>query len=1118
MVTLLLDPESTNPRLVQIDKQALVIGKAAGADLSIQNESLADYHARIERKADGLFLINLQAVSNVWVNGEPVSFQKLKHGDRLMIGDVKAVVMLDEQDSPDCCTPERVAPNSAAMPVLRTPAFAAATLSQSCPHCGFQVSAHMPRCPQCGCPLSNHALMQTDFIPPTPISQAGPGILPVIAFLAALTVVGAPIALILGLMTLSIIRRRGGTVRDRALAKWAIGLGLVWLMLGAAGAAGLVRKEQRRNQLNMAEVSEAKVIRALKNLACAQKYAQTIEAFDADADGNGEYGTLSVLAETRSPFFDADLADGEAYGYWFAIREASEGQFLAVAEPVRYGQTGLRTFVINQDGQIRGSDTEGQRYGQVAAVLPVLQGERSAYYEIDNEIAKDVLNYVKSLSSNLPDQEKKQRILKRLRTDYALTTVGRELDGLEASVDRFVTEERAQSIYLEAKTALAEGHRDVALAKLMELKEKHAAFSGIAEAERDLNDLRLTVAQDREKEAQDLLLQAEEKERLGQRPEEVQQIYQRIEKFYPDTDVASRIASLKPELQRQLRERNAEDVFSDLMELSPERDFDEILNRANQLRRNYGDTDLFGKVTRELAEKERKARAGSWRAKTAQNMAAGRMRAALAQLESAARENPDLLYDLRDLCKPLYRNVADALLEEGDARKALVYYERLNQLVQSSGSEEQVSPDLLAKLHNDVGQTDFERKEYAEARWHLAGAAWKYADNAQFNMRLGAASLYTGLYRPAETALAQALTVQTNMAPARLYRAYLNMRVVLSLERALADRLKPPAAVETKATPAPGDTAQPSNAVNITVDSRSDDGDDVKVTASTGSDSSAIAAVQTRDVKYANVGENWFSKFAENETAKDSPVPDPKDVKLFLSFDYHSSSGISPDILQFLEELQLQSVEKSLAVSKARTAANKTRADLDGIGGEDARKKGQLEVKVSSKKNIAAFHTQLNDLRSVHLTDADARNELYDMMNEMKRRVSAARADLLELGTTQPHIQSLVEHVLQQIDAKYGFLTEADTLISGSMREEIALREQMLKLAEKVLLKDLFAADTSSSFESDVSRFRTKLFEQNSLVKMDQALRALRNSMEMRVDLDNLLRAAEGNTQVAAEE
>lgn len=1117
MATLILNPDTAEARFVPLDKPAILIGSSPDADVLLEDESIANLHARIEQKPDGCYIICLNPAGGVAVNGADVSFQRIKHGDKIQIGDVKAVLLSDDEAADDH-EPEHHEPVREAMPLAFSQAHGLVAMPRGpsqCPQCGYPLSPGMHSCPQCGLMLSNLPAMPMGFIPPVPPGQDGPGILPVIAFLAALSVVGAPVALVLGLMTLSIIRKRGGTVRDRALAKWSIGLGLVWIMLGAVAVGGLIKQAQRRKQLDSVEVHESKAIRALKNLACAQKYARTIEAFDADGDGQGEYGALDALAETKSPFFDADLADGEAYGYRFTVREATEGQFLAVAEPVRYGETGFRTFVINQSGQIRGTDTKGERFGQVASMLPVLQGERSAYYEVDDEIAKDVLNHVKSLSSTLPDQEKTQRILRRLREDYALTSVGRELDGMESSTDRFVTEQRAMAIYRDAQAALAEGKKDVALANLQELQEKHPSFSQIAAVERELFDLRSVIAQEREQAAQDLFAQAEKLEREGEPALEVQRIYQRIEKLYPDTDVAARVASFKPELQRQMRARNVEDIFSELMELSPDSDYEEILNRANQLRRNYSDTDLFSKVENDLAEKERKARASSWRAKTEENMAAGRMRGALAQLESAARENPDLPYDLRDLFTTLYRSVADTLMQEGDARKALTYYERLNQLLRIDGSQEQISPDLLAKLHQDVGMADFGRKEYESARWHLASAAWKYQDDADFNAKLGAANLYLGLYKPAENALNQALTVKPDMPSALLYRSCLRLRTVLDMERMLADSFKEDETAPVQDSGEPASAQKKSEAPSIVINMEGYDGDtdatelgDAIRNATTSSDVT-VGGPKKLNLNPSGTGDDWFSNFAGSQTNMESSVPGPKDLDLFLGFNYSASSSILPNFVMFLEGLHQQRAENKAAKQQAvDQTAQSGRSTMRGA----AHSRMQAEI----QKAITEYRAQLLELRKVHFEDVAARKELYSMMDDIKGRIRAASDDIRTAAQQQQQIQSLTGNLLSQLDAKHSLLDEADTLISAAMEKEIDMREDIIDLADKILAKDQITSTEETTLERAFDRLKRKLFDEETLVNIDQALRALRESMNMNVDLGSILRAASGEAQAAA--
>lgn len=1103
MAIFVLYPETSDSRIIDLDKPSMVIGCAPDADICLESEGVSDCHARLEHKPGGDYLISLVSTPDVFVNGIESTFHQLKHGDTIIIGDVTAEYRLADADAAfDCATAPEEMMRSMPPAAGSTAMVAHPMNTMACPRCGQQLAPGAPSCPHCGQPISNLPAIPMNYIPPTPMSQGGPGILPVIAFLAGLTVIGAPVALVLGLITLSIIRRRGGTIRDHALAKWSIGLGLIWIMLGVAAAGGLAWRAYKREQLNKVEVYEAKVIRAMKNLACAQKYAHTIEFFDADSDGFGEYGELSALSEIQSPFFDTDIADGKAYEYQFAIREASEGQFLAVAEPSHYEITGGRTFAITQDGQIRGGDANGKRFGQIASVLPVLQGERSAYYEIDDEIAKDVLNYVQSLSSSPENQEKKQRIMIRLRKGYSLTSVGRELEGMEATVNRFVTEQRAEALYLEAQAALAEESQDVALAKLTEIQETLSSYSKIAAVERELIDLRSTIAQQQEMEAEALFEEAEEMERLGLPQQEVRQLFQRIEKLYPDTDVAARIMLLKPELQRQLRESNAEEIFSDLMELSPENDYDKILSQAKQLRRNYYDTDLFEKAEEELTKKERKARACEWRFKTEQNIAEGRMRGALAQLESAIRENPDLQYDLRDLCIPLYRDVADRMMEEGDARGALVYYTRLNRLLQASDSEEQVSEELLAKLHRDVGMADFERREYEEARWHLASAAWQYPDSAQFNMRLGAASLYTGLYRPAEEALIQALNVQPDLEPALLYRAYLNMRIVLALEKVIADGFLDEDLFEDEEDdeedeeeddqpdePAEDEEKKTTKKSLLT---DNEDGTFTLEESDTVTEEPENEKKLRSRTKQPSAVTDLFSPLAESEELSDSSIPEPKDLDLVMHYNNDINRNLLPDLLLFLQDVQ--------------NAMGDFSEELKGMPDRDAN-----VVKIGQLMRISEFRNELSDLRAIHLEDLAAQKKLIQMMEDMRQRVTAAAYDIQAAGEKQPRIESLAKHILPQINAKRTYLYKSTDLLAGNMKKENDLRKKVFKLAEDSLRRISSALGGTHHAPSDVSNHIKNLLRQaEGVSEIDQAILMLRDSMEVNVDLKDILRAAEG--------
>lgn len=84
--------------------------------------------------------------------------------------------------------------------------------------------------------------------------------------------------------------------------------------------------------------------------------------FQATA-GNGDFGSLKELA--KQGLINSVLADGEKNGYVFRIRvekTSSESRtfFEAHAVPRTYGETGRRSFFIDESGTIRSADKNGK--------------------------------------------------------------------------------------------------------------------------------------------------------------------------------------------------------------------------------------------------------------------------------------------------------------------------------------------------------------------------------------------------------------------------------------------------------------------------------------------------------------------------------------------------------------------------------------------------------------------------------------------------------------------------------------------------------------------------------------------------------------------------------------
>ena len=1122
MTELVLYPGTERERRISLSQQSIVIGRATDADVRLDSKTVSGHHARIENRPDGYYVIDLDSTNGVAVNDSPISFERLHHGDTITF-DQEVAQFLD----PSAPAEPNVLPAAEDAAIVDEGADELQTVSSTpsaltvipsraagerCPACDSALAPGAPNCLNCGQVVSHLPAAHSGYIPPDQTAgKSGMGILPIIGFLAGVSIVGFPIAIALGLLTHASIKQRGGTLRDRNMANWALGLGMLWLMLAIvtttfiswrkseskkkqAAMEQLAKAEETR--IALIEENESRVIRALKSLACAQKYAFSVELLDIDNDGTGEYADLAALQESRSPFFDSNLADGEAFGYRFEVRDSTEGRFLAVAEPLEYQKTGSRTFAIDQTGLIRGVDAEGKRHSQLSFVLPTLQGERSAYYEVDDEIAKDVLNYSKGLSQSVPDQEKVIRIIRRLKSEFALTTVGQELEGISSSADKFVTEKHAEALYREAKTAIEAATFDVALAKLQLIENEYSGFSKIADVERKLAEVRGRILEQNEERAGLLLAEAEVLERDGKQ-EEARKLYQQIEIQYPYTDVAERISELKPELQRVVLEKKAEAIFFELMELSPAQDYDTLLNLATKLRKDCEDTDIYQDNEYVIENQERKARAIRWRIQTEEKMKQGQLRGALAQLETAAIENPDLKSDLSDLFAELYRSVGAKLREESDYREALEMYINLQNLPRELGSREEIDPAIMAELYNKVGQADLLRKQYEAARIKLSNAAWNYSDDSLFNYRLGIANLYTGNFEESSDAFGRAIRHAPDMEEARLYRSYLNIRFAGVFEQMLAEGFMKK--YELKVTLEEHEDDKKKEDDDDDDKDKDDEEDDEDDDDEDGDDKKDEEEEEKRlsiDIEFPDIAQlNFREKFKDYSEHR---VPPPKQIRARLSYNYASSRKLLNDmiaIVSILQEAQFRFADE------LRDARGQGRGSID-----TARMKQYLEV--------SEYKNQLSGLRTRHLDDIKARQELVDVLNELEQRLSTVHADLSAVAKTNRRIETIAKLPLSQLVRKIKSLRKGIKTRDVSMEGELQIGEQILKAADEALgylQKDSLSVSTKTKTVRDIIR------KMENSTDFDSAVLAIKESIDEEIDLEDILRAAEGNTRVSGD-
>ena len=72
--------------LRKVAGDALRIGRGTNADLRFEDAAVALEHARLERRADGLFAVDLGSVTGTYVNGRAIFEKRLEDGDEIEIG------------------------------------------------------------------------------------------------------------------------------------------------------------------------------------------------------------------------------------------------------------------------------------------------------------------------------------------------------------------------------------------------------------------------------------------------------------------------------------------------------------------------------------------------------------------------------------------------------------------------------------------------------------------------------------------------------------------------------------------------------------------------------------------------------------------------------------------------------------------------------------------------------------------------------------------------------------------------------------------------------------------------------------------------------------------------
>ena len=73
-------------RTYRAAENALRLGRSPDNDLILRDPATSGHHARVERRGEQFWIVDLGSTNGTTVNSEPVQERQLNHGDRITIG------------------------------------------------------------------------------------------------------------------------------------------------------------------------------------------------------------------------------------------------------------------------------------------------------------------------------------------------------------------------------------------------------------------------------------------------------------------------------------------------------------------------------------------------------------------------------------------------------------------------------------------------------------------------------------------------------------------------------------------------------------------------------------------------------------------------------------------------------------------------------------------------------------------------------------------------------------------------------------------------------------------------------------------------------------------------
>ena len=717
MAKLVFDPNSANSRGIIFDRDILTVGQSDDNNVCVQGDGIAPHHIRFERSEGLTFVVDLGSESGTFVDGLPIDRHALGHRAVVKVGDLEILYL--EENTPS--SPDVLAP----LALERVPGGSSALAREiACPNCGAALPGSATMCAHCGMMLPHRSggIMAPADTYLRPVAQSrGAGILPMLSFFfglfGPLILIGWLLGIVFGFISLSLIRQRGGFMRDRRYALWGIGLGFTWLvvLLGAA----LFYFQFRREIQFQADVertikqNETDVAYLIKEIAVIEEFIKSSQAVPLEQAGSG-FATLKQLRSIANPFLTLDNLQDNNKGYFFTVKAHWGDDFAASAVPLKYGVTGRKTFCIDQSGVLRGADVGGKQPWEYSAMLPELELGRSVFLEARERIARELLVDARRLAEE-GKFDRSQFILRELQKKYVLTETFKNFENVAKGVEQLIINTQAQSAVDKVKPMLAEGKKAEAAAALKKIAADYPRSVTIDDIKAQAAALDGQLTAERNQVAALAWATGVKLDQDGKVDEALAAYRSFAGQFVDTATFSGNKGNLEAALAR-IEESKAGALFASLSALNVRTNASETMALISQLQNSYPNAPTVKNNSTMLEGLRQQAQANRYVEEGAVLQKQQKYLEATDRYDKALALDPTLMKDLVEALEVCYFETGEAHFRARRLAEAAVAYEKF---LQVTPNPERLEKAKLKQIYLSLGEINYLNKNYTNAWVYL---------------------------------------------------------------------------------------------------------------------------------------------------------------------------------------------------------------------------------------------------------------------------------------------------------------------------------------------------------------------------------------------------------------